>query len=98
MTKEFLAVTKQGKILRINLSEKVLLLKERTITFIENTWGSGFIAYFLLNELEPGMIAKSENKIIFALGPLTERLSSEISRNAVGAKSPLSGPILLSHR
>jgi len=59
--------------------------------------GSGFIAYFLLKELKKGINPLgAENKLIFALGPVTGTSIVGGGRNSVGAKSPLSGGIALS--
>jgi aldehyde:ferredoxin oxidoreductase len=81
-----------GKILRVNLStgriaEEALdpLVCRRYIG------GAGFVAYYLWKELKPGIDALSpENKLIFALGPVSGLLLPGASRNCVGAKSPLS--------
>lgn len=97
MTKEFHGGY-QGKILRINLSEKRTSVERKDDKFYRKyLGGSGFIAYFLLNELKPGIDPLSPaNKLIFALGPLTGTSIIGNGRNAVGAKSPLSGGIAFS--
>ena len=52
----------------------------------------GFVAYYLLKEVPPGTDPLSpENKLIFALGPVTGVPIAGSGRNAVGAKSPLTG-------
>jgi len=56
--------------------------------------GTGFIAYYLLKEVPPDTDALGpENKLIFAVGPLTGLALGGMSRHAVGAKSPLTGGI-----
>ncbi len=56
--------------------------------------GAGFIAYFLWKELKQGVDALGpDNKLIFALGPVTGLSLPGASRYCVGAKSPLTGGI-----
>ena len=88
----------QGKILRINLSQKSISVEKKEEKFYRKyLGGSGFIAYFLLNELKPGIDPLSpENKLIFALGPVTGTSIIGSGRHAVGGKSPLSGGIAFS--
>jgi aldehyde:ferredoxin oxidoreductase len=53
--------------------------------------GSGFISYFLLKELRPGIDPLGpENKLIFFLGPMVGTSVIGNGRNGIGAKSPLS--------
>jgi len=87
-----------GKILRVNLTEKSTRDEVLDGAFYRKyLGGTGFIAYFLLKELRPSTDPLgSENKLIFALGPLTGTPVIGAGRNAVGAKSPLSGGIALS--
>jgi aldehyde:ferredoxin oxidoreductase len=87
-----------GKILRVNLSDGCINVERHDEIFYRRyLGGSGFIAYFLLKEVGPGTdpLGK-DNKLIFALGPLTGTTIVGSSRNAVGAQSPLSGGIALS--
>src|SRR3972149_119642 len=80
-----------GKILRVNLSQNKITVEEPEETFYRRYFGgAGFVAYFLLKEVPPGVDALSpENKLIFALGPLTGVPISGNGRNCIGAKSPL---------
>jgi aldehyde:ferredoxin oxidoreductase len=87
-----------GTILRIDLSTGKV--SEETIAeafYRKYLGGSGFISYFLLNELPGGIDALGpQNKLIFASGPVTGTPMIASGRNGVGAKSPLSGGIALS--
>ena len=87
-----------GQILRINLSKKSTTIEKMNNKFYRKyLGGSGFISYFLLKELQPEIDPLSpENKLIFALGPLTGTSIIGNGRHGVGAKSPLSGGIALS--
>ncbi|GAG91067.1 unnamed protein product, partial [marine sediment metagenome] len=54
--------------------------------------GAGFVSYFLLKELRQGIDPLGpENKLVFALGPVTGVPLPGSGRNCVGAKSPLTG-------
>ncbi len=82
-----------GKILRVDLS-KNKISEEMTDEFFCRKYlgGAGFISYFLLKELKPGIDPLGpENKLIFALGPVTGLQLPGSGRNCVGAKSPLTG-------
>ncbi|MDA8235049.1 MAG: aldehyde ferredoxin oxidoreductase family protein [Clostridia bacterium] len=87
-----------GKILRINLSDKTTAAETRDEKFYRKyLGGSGIISYYLLKELQAGIDPLGpENKLIFALGPLTGTAIIGNGRNAVGAKSPMTGGIGLS--
>ena len=87
-----------GKILRVNLSENRLSTENIDDAFCRKyIGGAGFIAYFLLKELKKGIDPLGpENKLIFALGPVTGTAMIGSGRNSVGAKSPLSGGIAFS--
>lgn len=80
-----------GKILRVNLSNKSITLEEIGESFCRKyLGGAGFIAYFLLKELTPGVDPLGpDNKLIFATGPLTGIHLPGSGRHCVGAKSPL---------
>ena len=84
-----------GKILRVNLSNKTTTIEEPDEKFYRKyIGGAGFTSYYLLNELQPGIDPLGpDNKLIFALGPLTGYALPGSGRNAVGAKSPLTGGI-----
>ena len=54
--------------------------------------GMGSIAYHLLNEVKAHVDPLgSNNLLVFSMGPLTGAPFSGSGRNAVGAKSPLTG-------
>ena len=82
-----------GKILRVDLSSGSIKTEEYPDHFYRQYFGGeGFIAYFLLKELKPGIEPLSpENKLIFAAGPLTGAPAGGCGRHSVGAKSPLTG-------
>lgn len=84
-----------GKILRINLSTQSA--KEEAVTeelAKKYLGGVGFAFKYLYDELKPGIPAlDKENKLIFAVGPLTATGVSCTSRIAVASKSPLTNTI-----
>ena len=82
-----------GKILRVDLSrEKISIESPDDVFYRRYVGGEGFVAYFLLKELRPGIDPLGpENKLIFAAGPVTGTAIPGNGRNSVGAKSPLSG-------
>src|SRR4030042_1556409 len=83
------------KILRVNLSQSSVASEPLNYEFVRKyIGGAGFIAYFLWKEMKPKTDALSpENKLIFALGPVTGLSLPGASRYCVGAKSPLTGGI-----
>ena len=82
-----------GKILRVDLSGGKISVEPLDDLFYRRyLGGEGFVAYFLLKELKPGIEPfSSENKLIFAAGPVTGAPISGSGRNSIGAKSPLTG-------
>ncbi|MFH0769549.1 MAG: aldehyde ferredoxin oxidoreductase family protein [Chloroflexota bacterium] len=82
-----------GKILRVNLSKNSTSVETTDELFCRKyLGGAGFISYFLLKELRQGIDPLSpENKLIFALGPVTGVPLPGSGRHCVGAKSPLTG-------
>ena len=82
-----------GKILRVNLTTCGITIEEPDENFYRTYFGGwGFIAYWLLKELGPGVDPLGpDNKLIFALGPVTGAPIGGNGRSAVGAKSPLTG-------
>ncbi|MEM2643926.1 MAG: aldehyde ferredoxin oxidoreductase family protein [Candidatus Bathyarchaeia archaeon] len=82
-----------GKILRVNLSDGRISIERPNENFYRRyLGGEGFVAYYLLREVKPGIDPLSpENKLIFAAGPLTGAPIPGCGRNSVGAKSPLTG-------
>ena len=87
-----------GKILRVNLSKSTCATESIDDAFCRKyLGGAGFITYFLLKELKPRIDPlSSENKLIFATGPVTGTPILGGARFSAGAKSPLSGGIALS--
>lgn len=84
-----------GKILRVDLSRMALVDEPLTYELARRyIGGAGFVAYFLWNELKAGVDPLGpENKLIFALGPVTGLHLNGASRYCAGAKSPLTGGI-----
>ena len=82
-----------GKILRVNLSNERITIENPDESFYRKyLGGEGFVAYYLLKEVKPSIDPLcSENKLIFAAGPLTGAPISGCGRNSIGAKSPLTG-------
>ena len=82
-----------GKILRVNLSQGTTSADALDELFCRKyLGGAGFISYFLLKELQQGIDPLGpENKLIFALGPVTGVPLPGSGRHCVGAKSPLTG-------
>jgi len=87
-----------GKILRVNLSNNTTSVEELDKKLCRKyIGGAGFIAYYLYKELKPRIDPLGpENKLIFALGPLTGVSLPGNTRNCIGAKSPLTGGIIKS--
>ncbi|MFX0038249.1 MAG: aldehyde ferredoxin oxidoreductase family protein [Promethearchaeota archaeon] len=82
-----------GNILRVNLTGmKISIEYPDEIFYRRYIGGEGFVAYYLLKEVPPGIDPLSpQNKLIFATGPLTGFAIPGTGRNSVGAKSPLTG-------
>ncbi|KPK92776.1 MAG: hypothetical protein AMJ94_04390 [Deltaproteobacteria bacterium SM23_61] len=82
-----------GKILRVNLSTRQVSSEEPTEEYYKTYLGGrGFIVHTLLKEVPRGADPLGpENKLVFALGPITGHPFPGSGRNSVGAKSPLSG-------
>jgi len=83
------------KILWVNLSNNSVSEEPLTYEFARRyIGGAGFIAYFLWNEMKQGVDALGpDNKLVFALGPVTGLNLPGASRFCVGAKSPLTNGI-----
>ncbi|NLF02794.1 MAG: aldehyde ferredoxin oxidoreductase family protein [Anaerolineales bacterium] len=81
------------KILRVNLTTGELTTESPGEGFFRTYFGGwGLIAYYLLKELVPGTDPLGpENLLIFAPGVVTGAPIGGSGRNAVGAKSPLTG-------
>lgn len=84
-----------GKLLRVNLTNREISIESPEDNFYRKyIGGTGFIAYFLLKEVPAGIDPLGpENKLIFALGPMTGHPLAGSGRSSVGAKSPLTGAI-----
>ena len=84
-----------GYILRVNLNNNSLTKEAIDESFCRKyIGGAGFIAYYLWKELKPGIDALSpDNRLIFALGPISGLTLPGAARNCIGAKSPLTGGI-----
>jgi aldehyde:ferredoxin oxidoreductase len=82
-----------GKIIRIDLTNQKIKIEEPDEIFYRTYMGGkGFVAYYLLKEVQPGIDPLSpDNKLIFATGVLTGVSVAGMPRFAVGAKSPLTG-------
>jgi aldehyde:ferredoxin oxidoreductase len=82
-----------GKILRVDLTSKQMSTEEPDESFYRRyVGGRGFIGYYLLKELQPGIDPLGpDNKLIFATGVITGGRIGGSGRNSVGGKSPLTG-------
>lgn len=82
-----------GRALRVNLTSRQVSVRDLEPGFCRKyLGGAGFIAYHLLDEMEPGIDPLGpDNKLIFSTGPLSGLSGGGFSRHTVGAKSPLSG-------
>jgi aldehyde:ferredoxin oxidoreductase len=80
-----------NKILRVDLSSGRIVVDEPEESFYRTyLGGAGFVSYFLLKEAPQGIDAFSpDNKLIFAVGPMTGLAMPGATRNCIGAKSPL---------
>ena len=80
-----------SKILRVNLTNGQMSIEEPDEDFYRRYMGGrGFIGYYLLKELQPGIESLGpDNKLIFATGVITGGRIAGSGRNSVGAKSPL---------
>jgi aldehyde:ferredoxin oxidoreductase len=83
------------RILRVNLTDGEIGIESPDDVFYRRyLGGAGFIAYYLLKEVPPGTDPLGpENRLIFACGPLTGVPLAGSGRNAIGARSPLTGAV-----
>jgi aldehyde:ferredoxin oxidoreductase len=83
------------RILRVNLTEGQSVIETPDDVFYRrHLGGAGLIAYHLLKEVPPGADPLGpKNRLIFACGPLTGAPLAGSGRNAIGARSPLTGAI-----
>jgi aldehyde:ferredoxin oxidoreductase len=82
-----------GKILRVDLTTGRLSVEEPSEDYYKRYLGGrGFIIEKLLTEVPAGSDPLGpDNKLIFALGPMTGHPIPGSGRNSIGAKSPLTG-------
>lgn len=82
-----------NKILRVNLTERTISVDEPGPVYFRRYMGGwNIVADVLLKEVPVGADPLGpENKLVFAPGVLTGLPISGAARNAVGAKSPLTG-------
>lgn len=82
-----------GRILRVDLTSNELTTEEPEENFYRRYLGGrGFIFHTLLREMPLGIHPLgSENRLVFALGPITGMPPAGPGRSSVGAKSPLTG-------
>jgi aldehyde:ferredoxin oxidoreductase len=82
-----------GQIFRVNLdNQKIRVEKPESVFYRRYLGGWGFIAYYLLKELKGGVEPLGpDNILFFAPGVVTGAPIGGSARNAVGAKSPLTG-------
>ncbi len=84
-----------GKLLRVNLTAGTTTTEKLSYEFCRKYMGgAGFVTYFLWKELKAGIDPLGpENKLIFALGPVSGLQLPGAARFCIGAKSPLTGTI-----
>ncbi|MGQ4914672.1 MAG: aldehyde ferredoxin oxidoreductase family protein [Candidatus Asgardarchaeia archaeon] len=84
-----------GKILRINLTDKKIKTEPLSNELVENfVGGMGFGVKILFDEIDPKIDPLSdENKLIFSIGPLTAR-AAPFAQTCLVTKSPLTNTIL----
>jgi aldehyde:ferredoxin oxidoreductase len=82
-----------GKLLRVNLTTGKTTTETLDELFLRRYVGGwGFIGYYLLKELAPGIDPLGpENKLIYATGPITGQPMAGGGRHMIGGKSPLTG-------
>jgi aldehyde:ferredoxin oxidoreductase len=84
-----------GKLLRVNLTTKTVTTEKLGYIFCRQYMGgAGFVAYYLWKELKPKIDPLGpDNKIVFALGPVSGLQLPGAARYCIGTKSPLTGTI-----
>jgi aldehyde:ferredoxin oxidoreductase len=82
-----------GKLLRVNLTTKIILEESLRMDWAEKfVGGAGLATRYLYEEVPRGTDALGpDNKLIFMTGPLTGTASASAARYSVVAKSPLTG-------
>jgi aldehyde:ferredoxin oxidoreductase len=87
-----------GKIVRVNLSSGSVTTEALDPLFCRR-WigGAGFVAYYLWKELPPNVDPLGpDNKMVFALGPISGFNLPGAARHCLGTKSPLGNNIVKS--
>jgi len=81
------------RILRVNLTDGQITVETPDDVFYRRyLGGAGFVAYYLLKEVPPDTDPLGPgNRLIVACGPLTGAPLAGSGRNAIGARSPLTG-------
>jgi aldehyde:ferredoxin oxidoreductase len=84
-----------GRILRVDLTDREIRVETPDEVFFRRyLGGAGLIAYYLLKEVPPGTDPLGPgNRLVFACGPLTGVPLAGSGRNAIGARSPLTGAL-----
>lgn len=82
-----------NKVLRVNLTQGTIAVEEPGVAYLRRYMGGwNIVADTLLREVPAGADPLGpENKLVFAPGVLSGLAFSGSSRNAVGARSPLTG-------
>ena len=82
-----------GKIVRIDLTSKKITVEHPSVDFYRRFLGGrGFIVNYLLKEVPRNIDPLGpENKLIFALGPVTGYPFIGSGRNSIGSNPPLTG-------
>ncbi len=88
-----------GKLLRVNLSEKVCTTEALNMDWAATyIGGRGLATKYLTEEIDPATDALgTDNKLIFATGPLTGTYGAANGRYMVVTKSPLTGTVACSN-
>ena len=96
MTDQLYAYT--GRLLRVNLTRETYTVEDIPAkTLADYIGGRGFVAKYCYDEIAPGTDPLgSDNKIIFATGPLTGTRMPSSGRYVVGTLSPLTGSYMRS--
>lgn len=89
----------QGRILRVNLTEKTTSIEELKLeTAVKYVGGRGLGTKFMMDEVDPNVEPLSpENKLMFVTGPLTGTPNPTGGRYMVVTKGPLTGTIASSN-
>jgi len=80
-----------GKVLRVNLSDGEISVKDLDLSLARSLIGClGIASKIMLDEVDPGVEPfNAENKLILATGPLTGSMAPAANKSAVISRSPL---------